>query len=63
MDKIAVRPSLMSSLPTRSSFLRINPQASPHLLTVSVSAARRPSSWVPPSWVLMVLAKVCSDDP
>ncbi len=25
---------------------------------VEVSAARKPSSWVPPSWVLIVLAKV-----
>jgi hypothetical protein len=30
-------------------------------LTIEVSAARKPSSWVPPSWVLMMLAKVCTD--
>jgi hypothetical protein len=29
-----------------------------HLLTTVVSAARKPSSWVPPSWVLIVFAKV-----
>ena len=32
-----------------------------YLFTTVVSAARKPSSWVPPSWVLMVLAKVCTD--
>ena len=26
-----------------------------------VSAERKPSSWVPPSWVLIVLAKVYTD--
>ena len=29
-----------------------------HLFTTLVSAARKPSSWVPPSMVLIVLAKV-----
>ena len=58
---IAVRPSRMSSPETRSSGFFIRPQSSPHLLTREVSAARKPSSWVPPSWVLMVLAKVCTD--
>ena len=32
-----------------------------YLLTSEVSAARKPSSWVPPSWVLIVLAKVWTD--
>ena len=58
---IAVRPSRMSSPDSRSSGFLINPQFSPHLLAVLVSAARKPSSWVPPSWVLIVLAKVCTD--
>ena len=58
---IAVRPSRMSSPETRSSRFLIRPHSSPQLLTSEVSAARKPSSWVPPSWVLMVLAKVCTD--
>ena len=58
---IAVRPSRMSSPETRSSRFLIRPHSSPQLLTSEVSAARKPSSWVPPSWVLIVLAKVCTD--
>ncbi len=51
----------MSSPETRSSRFLIRPHSSPQWLTRPVSAARKPSSWVPPSWVLMVLAKVCTD--
>ncbi len=51
----------MSSPLTRSSRFLIRPHSSPQWLTREVSAARKPSSWVPPSWVLMVLAKVCTD--
>jgi len=58
IEMIAVRPSRMSSPETRSSRFLIIAQVSPHLLTVLVSAERKPSSWVPPSMVLMVLAKV-----
>ena len=58
---IAVSPSRMSSPETRSSGFFISPHSKPQLLTRVVSAARKPSSWVPPSWVLMVLAKVCTD--
>ena len=47
----------MSSPVSFSSALR-NFLSVPYLLTTLVSAARKPSSWVPPSWVLMVLAKV-----
>ena len=61
IEMIAVRPSRMSSPETRSSRFLIRPHSSPQLLTSEVSAARKPSSWVPPSWVLMVLAKVCTD--
>ncbi len=57
-EMIAVRPSRMSSPETRSSRFLMRPQVSPQRLTVFVSAARKPSSWVPPSWVLMVLANV-----
>ena len=32
-----------------------------YLFTTEVSDARKPSSWVPPSCVLMVLAKECTD--
>ena len=58
IDTMAVRPSRMSSPETRSSRFLISPQDSPQRLTVFVSAARKPSSCVPPSCVLMVLANV-----
>ena len=58
---IAVRPSRTSSPETRSSRFLIRPHSSPQWLTSEVSAERKPSSWVPPSGVLMVLAKVCTD--
>ena len=61
IEMIAVRPSRMSSPETRSSRFLIRPHSSPQLLTSEVSEARKPSSWVPPSWVLIVLAKVCTD--
>ena len=61
IEMIAVRPSRMSSPETRSSRFLIRPHSSPQWLTSEVSAERKPSSWVPPSWVLMVLAKVCTD--
>ncbi len=60
-ETIAVSPSRTSSPETRSSFFLIRPHSSPQLLTREVSAERKPSSWVPPSWVLMVLAKVWTD--
>ena len=60
-EMIAVRPSRMSSPDSRSSRFLIRPQVSPHLLAVLVSAVRKPSSWVPPSWVLIVFAKVWTD--
>ena len=56
-EMIAARPSRMSSPVSFSSPLRIFLSA-PYLLTTLVSAARKPSSWVPPSWVLIVLANV-----
>ena len=55
---IAVRPSRMSSPDRFESFSFRMLQARANLLTKLVSAARNPSSWVPPSVVLMVLAKV-----
>ena len=61
IEMIAVRPSRMSSPLTRSSGFFIRPQSSPQLLTREVRAARKPSSWVPPSAVLIALAKVCTD--
>ena len=48
----------MSSPERLASFSLRMPQSRANLLTSVVSAARKPSSWVPPSWVLMVLAKV-----
>ena len=47
----------MSSPESLSSPLR-NFFSVPYLLTTVVSAARKPSSWVPPSCVLIVLANV-----
>ena len=60
-EMIAVRPSRMSSPVSLSSFFLIIPWSSPNELTSEVSAARKPSSWVPPSWVLIAFAKVCTD--
>ncbi len=61
IEMIAVRPSRMSSPETRSSRFLIRPHSSPQMFTSVVSDARKPSSWVPPSWVLIVFAKVCTD--
>ncbi len=61
MLTIAVRPSRTSSPVRLVSFSFSTPQSRANLLTSQVSDARKPSSWVPPSWVLMVLAKVCTD--
>ncbi|SLH24137.1 Uncharacterised protein [Mycobacteroides abscessus subsp. abscessus] len=58
---IAARPSRMSSPVRLPSFSLRSFLSFAYLLTTVVSAARKPSSWVPPSWVLMVLAKVCTD--
>ena len=57
-ETIAARPSRMSSPVSFSSFsLRIF-LSTAYRLTIDVSAARKPSSWVPPSCVLIVLANV-----
>ncbi len=56
-EMIAASPSRMSSPESFSSPLSSFLSA-PYLLTTPVSAARKPSSWVPPSCVLIVLAKV-----
>ncbi|CKR72216.1 Uncharacterised protein [Mycobacterium tuberculosis] len=57
----AARPSRISS-PVRLGSLSFSSLRSlAYLFTTDVSALRKPSSWVPPSWVLMVLAKVCTD--
>ena len=61
IETIAVNPSRTSSPVRRSSFLRMNPCSSPNLFTIEVSAVRKPSSCVPPSCVLMVLANVYTD--
>ena len=60
-ETIAVRPSRTSSPVRLSSFSRSSFCSRAYLLTIVVSAARNPSSWVPPSAVLIVLAKVCTD--
>jgi hypothetical protein len=61
-EMIAARPSRMSSPDSFSSFLSSFFSA-PYRLTVFVSAARKPSSCVPPSWVLIALANVYTDSP
>ena len=58
---IAVRPSRTSSPVRLSSFSRSRFCSRAYRLTIVVSAARNPSSWVPPSAVLIVFAKVCTD--
>ena len=60
-ETIAVRPSRTSSPVRLSSFSRSSFWSRAYRLTMLVSAARNPSSWVPPSAVLMVFAKVCTD--
>lgn len=56
-EMIAVRPSRMSSPVRLSSFSRSSFLSRAYLLTRFVSAERKPSSWVPPSCVWMMLAK------
>ncbi|CAM5540707.1 hypothetical protein STENM327S_06700 [Streptomyces tendae] len=56
-EMIAVRPSRMSSPVRLSSFSRSSFLSRAYLLISEVSAARKPSSWVPPSCVWMMLAK------
>ncbi len=60
-EMTAARPSRMSSPVRLGSFSFSSFLSLAYLFTTVVSAARKPSSWVPPSWVLMVLAKVCTD--
>ncbi len=61
IEMIAARPSRMSSPVRRSSLVSLIIFLSiAHLFTTPVSAARKPSSWVPPSIVAIVLAKVCT---
>ena len=57
-EMIAVRPSRMSSPVRLSSFSLSSFLSRAYLFTRPVSAARKPSSCVPPSCVLIVLAKV-----
>ena len=57
----AARPSRISSPVRLASFSLRSFLSLAYLLTTLVNAARKPSSWVPPSWVLIVLAKVCTD--
>jgi len=57
----AARPSLMSSPVRLASFSLSSFLSLAYLFTTDVNALRKPSSWVPPSWVLIVLAKVCTD--
>src|SRR6478736_9397885 len=61
IEMIAARPSRTSSPDSDGSFSLSNFFSLAYLLTTEVNDARKPSSWVPPSWVLMVLAKECTD--
>ena len=56
-ESTAVRPSRTSSPERFSSFSFSMPFSRAYLLTRVVSAARKPSSWVPPSWVFMLLRR------
>ena len=57
-ETIAASPSRMSSPVSRSSFSLSSFLSAAYRLITLVSAVRKPSSWVPPSWVLIVLANV-----
>jgi hypothetical protein len=61
MEMIAARPSRMSSPVRLVSFSLRSFLSRAYTLTTRVSAARKPSSWVPPSAVLIVLANVYTD--
>ena len=55
-DTIAARPSRQSSPVSGSSFSFRRPLLRAYSLSVRVSDALNPDRWVPPSWVLMLLA-------
>ena len=57
-EMIAVMPSRMSSPGRFGSFSLSRFLARAYLFTTVVSAALKPSSWVPPSVVVMPLAKL-----
>ena len=57
-ETMAARPSRMSSPVSFSSLALKSFFSSAYRLTIEVSAARKPSSCVPPSCVLMMLANV-----
>ena len=58
-EMMAVRPSRMSSPRRLSSFSFSRPLARAYLLTTLVRPFLKPSSCIPPSMVLMPLAKEC----
>ena len=61
IETIAVSPSRTSSPVRFGSFSLSSFWSRAYLLTTVVSAARNPSSWVPPSAVLITFANVCTD--
>ena len=61
MEMIAVRPSRTSSPVRLSSFSLSSFWSRAYLLMTDVSAVRNPSSWVPPSAVLITFANECTD--
>jgi hypothetical protein len=60
-EMTAVRPSQMSSLERLGSFSLRKLFERAYLLIALVSARRKPERCVPPSCVLMLLAKECTD--
>jgi hypothetical protein len=60
-ETTAVSPSRTSSPERFSSFSLIRLRLRAIAFSVRVSAARKPERWVPPSWVLMLLAKLKVD--
>ena len=56
-----MRPSRTSSPLRFSSFSLSRPLLRAIAFRVRVSAERKPERWVPPSWVLMLLAKLKMD--
>ena len=57
-EMTAVRPSRASSPCRGSCRSLVSPEAVPKAFTVRVSALLKPTRCVPPSWVLMLFAKL-----
>ncbi|MNL35506.1 hypothetical protein D3C87_1575420 [compost metagenome] len=60
-EMTAVMPSRTSSPERFWSFSLMVPALRPYSLSRRVSTLRKPVTWVPPSWVLMLLANASTD--